>query len=455
MALVSSLKIHLIDFFTKGQTRTIEAKKNIAASLIIKGISIVISLLLVPLTINYVNPTQYGIWLTLSSIVAWISFFDIGFGHGLRNRFAESIAVGNQELAKKYVSTTYAIIALIFGAVMILFIFINFFVNWSAVLNTPSEMTPELSVLSLVVFGFFCIQMVLRIIRTILLADQKPALSSFIEMMGQLLALVSIFLLTRATEGSLLKLGVALGLSQTIVLLIASLLFFGKRYRKYSPSLKHIDFSKARDIFSLGSKFFIIQISAIIIFQTTNMVIAQILGPEQVTTYNVAYKYFFSIGMVFTIILTPFWSAFTDAYTKHDYNWMMTALKKLEIIWLMIIPVVFIMLLMSGFIYKIWIGNTVIIPFTVSLFIASYVLLFTRFNLFIYLINGIGKIRLQLYVNVIISLIYIPMAIYSCKLLGLAGIILANIVVALTHSIVSQIQIRKLMNFTAKGIWDQ
>lgn len=86
----TSIKIRqiLTDFFTKGHERSIKAKKNILASFIIKGLSIAISLVLVPLTINYINPTQYGIWLTLSSIVAWFSFFDIGLTQGLRNKFA-------------------------------------------------------------------------------------------------------------------------------------------------------------------------------------------------------------------------------------------------------------------------------------------------------------------------------------------------------------------------------
>ena len=68
-------------FFTKGHERTIRAKKNITASFVIKGISIAVGLVLVPLTINYLNPTKYGIWITLSSIIGWFSFFDIGLGN--------------------------------------------------------------------------------------------------------------------------------------------------------------------------------------------------------------------------------------------------------------------------------------------------------------------------------------------------------------------------------------
>ena len=77
---------------------------NIILSFGAKGITIVTQMMIVPLTINYVNPTQYGIWLTLSSIIAWISFFDLGFGNGMRNKVAEAKAKGNTELAKLFVS---------------------------------------------------------------------------------------------------------------------------------------------------------------------------------------------------------------------------------------------------------------------------------------------------------------------------------------------------------------
>src|SRR4029079_7746068 len=72
----------------RGHERSARAKKNILASILIKGLSISVSLILVPLTIDYLNPSRYGIWLTLSSIVGWFVFFNVGLTQGLRNRFA-------------------------------------------------------------------------------------------------------------------------------------------------------------------------------------------------------------------------------------------------------------------------------------------------------------------------------------------------------------------------------
>ncbi len=204
-------------FFNKGHKRTLLAKKNILASFGVKSISIIVNLALIPLTIDYVNPTQYGIWLTLSSIIAWFSFFDIGFGHGLRNKFTESKAIGNIERARIYLSTTYAVLIIIFIIVWIFFLVVNYFIDWSLLLNTKDIETSQLSKLALIVFSFFCLQMVLKTINIVLIADQKPAKASFFSMISQVFVLIVVYYLTKTTEGSLINLAVTLGLIPVLV----------------------------------------------------------------------------------------------------------------------------------------------------------------------------------------------------------------------------------------------
>ena len=95
-----NIRSKIYSYFTKGNERSVIIKKNIAASLVLKCVSILISLQVVPLTIDYINPTKYGIWLTLSSIIARLSYFDLGFAHGFRNRFAEAKAKGISDWLK-------------------------------------------------------------------------------------------------------------------------------------------------------------------------------------------------------------------------------------------------------------------------------------------------------------------------------------------------------------------
>jgi O-antigen/teichoic acid export membrane protein len=181
----SGLNNVITDFFLKGHERSIKAKKNIFESILLKGGSILISLLLVPLTINYINPSGYGIWLTLSSIVSWFAFFDIGLTQGLRNKFAEAKAKGDIPIAQTYVSTTYAVLGIIFLVIWVSFLIINPFLNWSKILNVNNEAFSELSLLALIVFTYFCLSFVFRIISTVLTADQQPAKASLIDFIGQ------------------------------------------------------------------------------------------------------------------------------------------------------------------------------------------------------------------------------------------------------------------------------
>lgn len=453
--LVSKFFLPVKSFLTEGHERSVNAKKNILNSFIIKGLSIVISLFGVPLTIHYINPTQYGVWITLSSIIAWFGFFDIGFGNGLRNKLAESMAKGENELARTYVSTTYAILAIIISFVLLLFFIVNPFLNWSKILNTPPEMAGELSLLALIVFVFFCMQFVLQLITTILNANQQSAKASLFSFLGSLFSIIIIFILTKTTRGNLLYLGFVFGATPVLVFLSSSIWFYSHQYRKYAPSIKFVKFRYARDLMTLGLKFFLIQIAVIILYQTSNIIIAQLYGPAQVTTYNIAYKYFSVIPMGFGIIMMPFWSAYTEAWVKKDIDWIKNSIKKLINLWIIISVVAVIMLVFSNFIYRIWVGKEIVVPISISAVIAIYVVLNAWCGIFSLFLNGVGKIKLQLYSALFGAIINIPLAIFLGKHLGVAGVVLSTCLLALTSAIWSPIQYYKIINDNAKGIWNK
>ena len=446
---------YLSGLVTKGQQRSIQAKKNILASFAIKGLSIAISLVLVPLTINYINASRYGIWLTLSSIVTWFSFFDIGFGNGLRNKFAEALAKGQEELARIYVSTTYAILTVLIGIVLILFLCINPFLNWAKILNTSADMTGELRLLALIVFVFFCLRFVLQLITTVLTANQEPAKAAFFNLLGSVFSLIVIYILTKTTSGSLIYLGIALSIMPVLVLAASSTWFYRKGYKRYSPSFKYVRFSFARNLMSLGIKFFIIQIAALILFNTNNIIITQLFGPAEVTTFNVSFKLFSVVTMVFSIIATPLWSAFTEAYVKNDFEWIRSTLSKMRIIWYLLIGCTVLLLFSSPLLYKWWIGDTVQVPFALSIAMSSYVIVYIWQTIHVFLLNGIGKIKLQLYLVVFSGLINIPVAIFLGKKIGLVGITLTSTVLFIMMGIIFSIQTHKILNRTAINIWNK
>lgn len=448
---------HLISFFVKGNPRSIKAKKNIIASMLIKSVSVIIGFLLVSITLDYVDKTRYGIWLTLSSFLTWGEFFELGLGKGLRNKLSEAVAVGNKNLAKVYVSTTYAIIAIITLILALLFFSVNPFIHWSKILNTSAVMDGELFLLSTIVFSSFFIRFVLNLLVNVLFAHQIPAVANAFGPLSNLLTLISVFILTKTTHGSLIYLGLAMSLSPLVVFSLATFIMYSGPFRDIRPSLKSVDFKYARSLASLGIKFFVLGIGHIIKYQTANIIIAQYFGPDEVTPYNIAFKYFGVIGMVFSIILTPFWAAFTEAWTKQDYSWIRGTIKKVFFVWLVSIIGALIMLIGSKWFYHLWIGDKVAIPFGLSAAMALYFVMNNFGGVFVQFVNGISKIKLQLYCSVLGAIVFFPLAHLLIKTfdLGTIGIVLAILITNWYGIILSPIQYKKIMENKARGIWNK
>ncbi len=386
----------------------------------------------------------------------WVSYFDLGFVHGFRNRFAEAVAMNDDKLAKQYVSTTYAVLSILFFILMLVCLFVNSYLDWGAVLNLDRELNGELRDVFSILICVFCVSFVANIFTTMLTASQKPALSSLITTLGNLMVLGGVFILTKTTSGSLVKLSLVNSLCPCLCVILMSIYFFlFTKYKRYAPSFRHVDFTLIKNIIGMGFSFFIIMISVLLIFQMINIQILRIEGPEAVTQYNIAYKIFGAVSMVAFIIINPFWSAFTNAYTLRDYKWMKKSLLTLEKLWLLAVLVVSLLWICSPYIYKFWVGDAVVVPLSLSAAVAVYVLLYILGAIYMYLVNGIGKVRIQLIVYVIFALISWPLMTWLGELWGVLGVLAVPAATYFLQSFVIRIQLKKILSGTATGFWNK
>ena len=239
----------LKDLTHSGNSRTQIIKRNVIYSAGIRGISIIISLLLVPLTINYVSSELYGIWLTLSSIISWLSFFDVGFGLGLRNRLTTSIALGDYHKGKKLVSTTYCILSIIFLIVGIIGYYLSGIVNWCSVLNISLDYQDVLITASRIVVVTFCASIVLKLIQNVFQAYQMTAAASAVDTVSQVLSLALIYILTNTTFPNLNYLALVFCGAPIVVYVVYSIIFYNRKFKQVAPSFSTIDFKYAIRLF--------------------------------------------------------------------------------------------------------------------------------------------------------------------------------------------------------------
>ena len=435
--------------------RSLLVRKNIYFSVLIKGFSILVSLLLVPLTLNFLSVYEFGVWLTLSSIFTWINYFDIGLGNGLRNRLTESFAEGNTKLGQIYISTTFFILSLIITVVFLIFLVFQPYLNWAKILNTDPLKVADLNRVIIFSFAFFCINFLFKIIGIVYTAAQKPAINDLITLLGSLLSLIVIYILTKTTNGTLMLVALTFSAAPVFVLLVAYPITFYGYFRKFSPKWSAVKPYYARDLMNLGAQFFVLQISGLIIFGTSNIIISRVLGPEQVTPYNIAFKYFSIATMIFNIIIAPMWSASTDAFTKGDLLWIKNTMKIMLKISIISTIGVFVLILAANIAYHLWIGATVIIPFKLTFWMGLYTIVLLWSTCFSTFLFGIGKLKVQLINTVFASCLFIPMALWLSRFMGISGIVVALCIINLSGAVLNPIQYYKIISGKASGIWNR
>lgn len=434
------------------QERTSNYLRQIKGAVVYKAVAMVASFLAIPMMIRYLGQEQFGVWSTLLTVMSWIVFFDLGIGNGLRNKVTEALAKNDKAEAADYIASGYSLIGLIALVLWALITGVSFFLPWQTIFNTQaiSEVTLRLTVqvaVFFIVFNFW-----IGLIGSLLGAVQKTSMTALGQLISNVLALLFVFVLIKTTDASITYLAVAYGIALVTANVVLSFWFYQQhRELRPTPSLdkKHIN-----PLLSIGLKFFTIQIAALVIFTTDKMLITQLFGPQHVAQYEVIFKLFSVITFAHTLISAPLWSAYTDAYHRGDMVWIKRMLRKQLIIFSGIIMAIVVVGFLAQPVIAIWIGHEMVVSLPLVIAVGVFVLVSTWNNIYAVFINGIGKIKIQLYTAVIAMLLNIPLAIFFVKYvgLGLSGIVLATIVSLLLAAVALPIQVNYIIRSSMKVI---
>lgn len=444
-------------YFKQGHQRSVKAKKNIVSSLVVKFFDAVIDFALVPISLAYLTQTEYGTWLTISSMVAWLNLFDFGISHGFRNKLSIALSDQNLVLAKEYTSTAYFAITILSLILGIFGLAITPFINWASVLNVELSLNQTLVYIVEIIIASYAISLILKIITSVFLANQNPFLSHLVHTISKALTLVILFFILKTGTNDITSYAIVFSCTPLVVLFLSSLFFFSKKYNTYSPSIKSIRTKRINEIMGLGVKFFVIQISVAILFMSDNLIIAHVLSPADVATYQITQKYFSAVLIIFTTITTPFWSAITDAYAKNETQWIKRSIQMLIKVW---VASVFITIGLS-FVFDpfltVWLQNQITVPKVLVLQSAIFIILQTHNIIYTTFLNGIGKISIQMFTAIFTIFANIPLSIFFAKTLemGSAGVLLATNLSILLYIVTRRIQYHKIISNNAHGIWNR
>jgi len=419
--------------------------KNVSLGLFYKILNMSAVYITVPILLNYLDKEHYGLWVTIFSIVNIVFYVDLGIGNGLKTKLTEAISSKDFKLAREYISTTYAFITGIALLLLIIGVIAVFLVDLKSLLNTNiSEI--ELKQVFFATLLMIITSFVLSLYKTFYFAIQKSWKVELALVIYQLSILVSIIIAVNFFQKSLLYVALIYGVSNIVVSTIFTVQFF-KKNSNLRPSLQFFSRERIHNLMGLSLEFFFIQLCMIIIFTSDNIIISKLLGPSEVANYDIVYKLFQVAIIVSIIAQDPFWPLYTDAYQKKDFKWIKQTLIRLNKLFIPFVILVVILVMIAKPIISLWIQKELLIDFRLIVFMGIFVIIRVYGIIYMYFLNGIGKIRLQLILFIIGAVINIPISIYFVKdlNLGSSGVILGTIVSILSMTLILPIQTFKIL----------
>lgn len=439
---------------SSGNERSAKVKKNILASFFIKGWNVLVQLLMVPLTLHCLGAYENGVWLTISSLLLWIDNLDVGLGNGLRNKLAASLAVGDTLGARRAVSSTLAMLVGIILPVLLVLVAVIAASDTYDFLNVDPNLVGRLDLTLTLSVIFVCSTFVFKFIGNFYMGLQLPAVNNLLVALGRTLSLLGTCGIWLSGVHSLLLVAVVNTAAPFLVYLASYPVTFVRRYPELRPKWNFVTKAGVKDLFDLGVKFFLLQVSGIVLFMTTNILISRFFSPEMVTPYQIAYNYFQVLLFVLTIVCGPYWSATTDAYNRGDFAWIRQANRTLDRLTAFIVALAMLMVLVSKWVFAIWVGSEVHVPTVMMLLVAAYVLILTVSMRYSYVLNGFGTLRLQLIFTVTAAVLYVVLAFLAAHFThSINYLLMVMCFVHLPGLVANYLQYKKIISGHASGIW--
>lgn len=397
--------------------------KSSLLNLLIKPVTLILSLISTPMMLNYLGDEKYGLWATILSVTSWINYCDVGVGNGLRNLLSKQIARKEYSEAEKSISTAYVCLTGVSLSILFVLIIISVFFKWETAFNTNIDIQSTM----IITFVFICINFVLALSNTVLYALQRSEEVSLRNILMSITNIVGLFFLNKYSKGNMVYVALLFGGGTTLTYLLNSIRIW-KKYRFFRPRLKTYCQKYAKGICGVGIKFFIMQMAAVILFTTDNILITRLFGAADVTPFSMINKAYNTGYGFFTAITVPIWSASTEALAKKNYDWFNRIIRKLNTV-AFVFSIGYILV---GIIFKpfaaIWLQRELEYPDGLILVMIIYYILQSFSATYGSVNNGIGALNGQVVLGVLQGVLNIPLSIFLAKTcgLGVVGIKLAT-----------------------------
>ncbi|MDQ6622615.1 MAG: polysaccharide biosynthesis C-terminal domain-containing protein [Verrucomicrobiota bacterium] len=412
-----------------------------------RGVGILVGLATVPLTIGYLGGERYGIWVTISTFLAFLSFTDFGIANSLSNALGKLYGEGQSQMAARYVSSAFLIFCLISATIAIAAII---FAPHLAPLLFPHLQSPlaraEVGPALLLALLLFALNIPLLITNKVLAVHHQIALSNLWGIAGSIANLGAILTVIWSRGGlPWLVLGSS-GLGFLMNAACAAWVF-GFRWPELRPRLAELNTGAMRELLSAGWKFLVIGAVWMVNSETDNLVIAHYLGAARVTPYAITFAVFANATLLQTLAYPSLWPAYTEAFARKDFVWMRRTFRShMQLGFVSACAIVIFLTFFGSAIIRFWAGETAVPPFATILWMGIWNLMLATLYVASCLLNATGHLKGMTIYGTITAVLNIALSIPLAKIYGISGVIAATVIAfAVANYIPTFIEVRMVL----------
>lgn len=414
-----------------------KAKRNIAGATAVRVISMLIGIVSVPMLLKLLGSEQYGVWVSLTALMAFINMLDLGVGNSLRNSVASIVDDGSAESARQEFLAFFQLLCGL--ALLVIFVLAVAIPAFSLLRENKSAVV--------LLYGPLLLLFPLLLGCSVLQGAGQVGLQSLMQSMGGWLFFAFIvFCYWIGWSPDLADLALAWS-SFTAVTLVA---IFWLALQIMRVPVKLLVKNKVRGVLprlKIGISFLLLQLSAVVLYSIGNAIVYNGLGAVDAARYDVLNK-IYQVGLGFySILIGVMWSEISKFKALSDLTALRQIYRKMWLIALMFCSGTLLIAVFTPGIVAIWTNNQLWVVWQEAL--AAAVL--ASFQAFAYVgavfMNAFEKLREQMAMAFFSVILMLPITnLLMNEGFGIAAVPVAAAMLTILPMVVCNLKALRLIN---------
>jgi O-antigen/teichoic acid export membrane protein len=398
-----------------------------------------ITLISLPLAVRYLGAERYGVWATVTTTAVWINLLDFGLANTLTNHISRAYALGDRRSAARYFTNALLLTGGIAAASALVAAGMFPLINWARLFNvSPNVSASEVESTAAVALGLMLLSLPCGLVGKLLAGYQELHRNAYAICAGAVASVCG------------LALGIAFHVSMPVLFLMsmgsvtlasAGMLLWVVGWQKpwLRPALSLVDSASLRELLNSGSYFFLIQVAAVVVYSSDNLVVSHYLGAAQVTPYSVTWRVV-GLGVVLQSLIFPaLWPAYAEAYARHDYLWIrQTFLMTMKATVALNLACVIALLLCGRTVIRVWAGAAAVPGIYLLLAMGVWAIINGFMSVESCLLAALNRTRQQALLSIVAAVMNIGLSLWLVRRMGSLGVIGGTILSYLLVLVVPQ-----------------